>query len=458
MKHHNLLLVALLFLVVEALPLHAAWEALGLTERAAYCIGLDFNRTMFAGTDDGVYMRRNSDNAWSKVEKSFGTVRRLMCVENSDMFIAIMGSGSKSDGVYAGIPMDGSANYMMQLIDYMENPQALTLSGPNGDTLYVASGKAMAYAVREKGTTTYSKLVALKIPNYCFGVEQPSCSDICLYSRDKLVMAGGLDRSPEPGPGSVIQGNLGSDSLVVREKLNVTSLCEIDAGSMLYSGIVTATRDSGIHIIPSMISSFKFPVFDGPNKETVNHLCCVNQTIPSIPPTVGNSTLFASVKSGVYVMSLDLPTKSAQWTTLGTLPATPLFIKAAMPLSSVKFLYLLIAGTDKGVYGMRQLSVGIEQGAETVCAASLKITCSQTRQSTRIAFSLLRDTRVRATAFDSRGRFLGRFFDRPFSAGAHSIELQPVVLQPLAPPDGRYILEISAGKQKTALSIPMLGR
>ncbi|MBN2035609.1 MAG: hypothetical protein JW768_02590 [Chitinispirillaceae bacterium] len=320
-----------------AMPIQdARWRLLGLEDRSINCILADDTSMILVGTSKGMSVYWNS--GWFDFDLALPvtSIARL----SNDMIFVGAGNGSRSDAVYMGKKiLKGPPFYQMRFQHYFLEPAAMVINNAMAIARLFVGGRNIV-SVGMIGNDTLLDMRPITVPEYPFGVEMPYCSDILIFSGSVSsaysVFAGGYDKSPEPGQGSLLE--LDMDSLIFHtlRKLDVTALAQ---GSFEEGGpelLVVGTRDAGILLYnPSSQTSALLP---GPGKLPINDVI-------TVPNMIFSDILVAACDSGVYANN----GRAQTWAEIGSIPAPPLCLAPRGTPADV-ISGALLAGTAKGVY------------------------------------------------------------------------------------------------------------
>jgi hypothetical protein len=186
------------------------------------------------------------------------------------------------------------------------------------------------------------ELKRMAMPSGAFGVEDPHCLAFHVFTPEQRCYAGGMDRSPLPGPAWLVREE-SVDSMAKSRRMNITALTEKRVSySMIRDTIapllVAGTPDSGVYTrFPTLL-----PVQPGTNWRRIPtpQGQAVHDLI-AVPSSWNNKAdaLRLAVKDGVYEECP--PNADCQWAKIGDIEAVP---RCLCYGSGV-----LAAGTDDGV-------------------------------------------------------------------------------------------------------------
>lgn len=358
------------------------WYSAGLKGDTINCLAVDDSGSVLAGCESGLFVYRDK---WYAIKENSLPVNDIL-VTGPGRFVFVCGKGSDSDGLYqADLTSNTPPFYSVDVVGFMDVPQRLGKT-PSGDVVYAGNGQGVSYSILDTGGSGYVGLYPMKIPQHPFGVENPVCGGIQVYSVTTTVFAGGYDRSPEPGPASLLWGS--GDSLRVFRMLDVTAITEgvVDWGGVK---VFFGTPDSGIFVHASVNS---FP----PRK-----FCDAPAAGPVLDIVVdildGGGLLVAAAKSGVYQYH------TSGWTALGSIPAEPLclMVKRTGPWVNAPVLF---AGTYNGVYAYDTAAVDIEHNTGNVQSNKKSLFFRQYGGLITVGFTLEKRTLVSVRLLDAAGR------------------------------------------------------
>jgi hypothetical protein len=302
-----------------------AWHLLGLSGRQINCILADDTTMILAGTELGLSVYWN--NSWF----DFSLARSVLSIARlAKGMIAI---GAASDSVYFGkVMIYGPPFYVLKRQHSFAAPTAMVMRPPMAIDRICVGGPA-GVSVYMLGNDTLIFERKIPAPPYAFGVEMPRCADLLWWSGSEFY-AGGYDRSPDPGPGSLL--SLVGDSLRILKRWNVTALGKGNFSETGPQELAVATTDTGVLVLNPATSGVRS--LGGPDAGAVNDLLL-------IPNMLRSYTIIAASGSGVFTNSGNGKT----WTELGNIPAAPLCL-ASRGTPSGRLRGEIVAGTRKGVY------------------------------------------------------------------------------------------------------------
>lgn len=394
-----IILKAMLYLSIASLSVFSQWQSIGLENHIVNSIIIDDQNRVIAGTDKGAYIYRDKD--WLEISTLLPV--QDMIVTGPARFVAALGGGSNSDGLYSADAINGAPYYKLSLIGYMDFPQSLGKT-ENSDVVFVGGPNRMAYSILDTANKVYMNLQPLKIPDFSFGIKDPRCAGIHVFSGDDRLYAGGFDMSPDSGPGHLLWKM--KDTMAILKKINVSCLSEGFTelgGKLLYIG----TRDSGIYYTSPVMSSPPVRFCTTPNNEAVHDMI-------ALPSLIMSDILCIAVKSGVYLRSGN------SWQEAGNIPEEPRCVVTAQDSSGI-IGYVLYAGTAKGVYLYVSMTGPIyKHPIEN--ATDNTIAYMQSSRTAVISFYLKKPGRVELDISDMAGRVVCTQQRDFFSAG-HQILL-----------------------------------
>jgi hypothetical protein len=177
------LLLGSVFLIT--LQADAQWKCIGLESDTILSITLSnvVEHGVIAGTKSrGIKIYANSE--WHDISTARLPVHDIF-VTNSKTFIAAIGAGSNSDGVYSACAVyDGPPYYELNAMPFygMMFPQAVTAT-EMGDKVYMGSGNVIVSGISANPASgNYETFHAMKIPPNAFGVEKPRCAALVIHN------------------------------------------------------------------------------------------------------------------------------------------------------------------------------------------------------------------------------------------------------------------------------------
>jgi hypothetical protein len=313
-----------------------SWYSIGLDKCNINDLIVWDSTRMMAATDSGLYVF--GIGRWYKIDSPTLPAMSLADLGNGTV-MAACGNGTRSDGIYRGMDqLDGPPFYVFSLLDWAMFPTAVVAKGT--DTIYAGTPVKMYRSVRHAPGNDWRNLVELGTPDWLFGVEMPRCADIHVFDDTGTVYAGGYDRSPMPGPGSIVyvEGDT-CKPLVKHDVSAITSGNYFEVGP---AELVFGTIDTGLFKYNP--GTRVFTHIPSPNNEAV-------KDVISVTGGFWSDFLYVAVESGVYQGGAFGGTN---WTPVGTLVQ----IKAnCLVNAGWNDLY---AGTTRGVYRYGE-AAGIEK-------------------------------------------------------------------------------------------------
>ena len=417
-------IIACLFLI--QLPVFSQWNFVGLDNHIVNRLVIDDQNRLIAGTDQGLYIYHNAN--WLEISKLLPA--QDMIVTGPRRFVAALGGGSNSDGLYSVDAKAEAPYYQLSLIGYMDFPQSLGKT-ENSDMVYVGGPNKLAYSILDTANGEYMNLMPIKIPYFPFGIENPKCAGVHVFSGDNRLYAGGFDMSPEPGPGNLLWEM--QDSMTILAPLNTSSLTEgytETGGTEFYIG----TIDSGIYSHSAASSRPPVKYAETPNDEPVNDMI----TIPSL---VMSDILFIAVPSGVYLRAGN------SWNEVDDIPEEPNCIVRMLDSSNIVG-YVLYAGTKKGVYHYWSGTDAINNYQADNALNNVLFSQSIQNGNVSIAFYLQKAGKVKVDILDLAGRRISTPVNNYYGTGKHVLALNGRNRNTGNISNGVYILRLSTeGKQ-----------
>lgn len=405
------------------LPAFSQWNFVGLEDHIVNSLVIDDQNRLIAGTDQGLYIYYNAN--WLEISKLLPA--QDMIVTGPRRFVAALGGGSNSDGLYSVDAKAEAPYYQLSLIGYMDFPQSLGKTD-NSDVVYVGGPNKMAYSILDTANGEYMNLMPIKIPYFPFGIENPKCAGVHVFSGDKRLYAGGFDMSPDPGPGNLLWEM--QDTMTILAPLNTSSLTEgytETGGIQLYIG----TIDSGIysHSAASSRPPVKFAAT--PNDEPANDMITISLLVMS-------DILFIAVQSGVYLRAGN------SWNEVSDIPEEPNCIVRMLDSTNIVG-YVLYAGTKNGVY----CYVSATDPIKNFKADNVLFLQSTQYGTVSISFYLQMAGKVKVDILDLAGRNISTPVIGYYRAGKHVLSLNEKDTNTGNFSNGVYILRLSTGRKQT---------
>lgn len=434
LPHHTVIALVLYSLFLITLEADAEWRLLGLENDTILSIAKD------KFTDDGVIVGTKSsgikiyNNGWFDISSVSLPVNDIF-VTCSLTFIAAIGAGSNSDGLYSACAVDGPPFYILGSMPFygMMFPQAVS-GKEEGDSIYMANGNSLVSALSNSPSSgTYTSFSEIKIPPDAFGVENPKCAALHVLSEYSQLYAGGYDESPEPGQGHLLWMLGDKDSMFINSQLNVTSITEgykEIGGLHLYA----STKDSGIYYRIDIMSMPIAKFAQSPNNEPVNDMFSMYSL------SLMTDFLFLAVKSGVY-FSTD-----TSWTKLGNIPNEPICLAGPSTVTEMKDL-ILYAGTAKGVYVFDTVNVSIKNPPHNNHITMISIQHKKDGV-ILISFQLNKPENLTMDIFNSSGKKVTQIINGYFSSGTHRIAVNATDMNNKIVSNGVYFLRLSTEKEQ----------
>jgi len=411
---------------------HAEWTLLGLANDTVLCIALDKANRVIAGTKTGGIKLYDDSAKWLDINSKKLPVNDVAFTTGAG-FIAAMGAGTNSDGVYyakaTGTPPYYSVSSMP--IYGMMFPQSVACT-PEGDTIYMGGRIAIASGIKDASSGEYGNFSTIKTPPSAFGTKQPKCA--ALHVMTSQLYAGGYDESPDPGQGHLLWSMGKRDSLSINSAINVTCITEVfkeQGGKHLFAG----THDSGIYF---RISTMSMPIAkyaDIPGKGPVNDMMSI--TLPDIG--IMSASLCIAEKSGVFVRPANA------WIEIGDIPVEPFCIAGYLRIGGIN-RYFLYAGTPKGVYVNDFTGVLIKNQPTSHLLNNVSVQCRKDR-AVVIALTMPRSGNVRIDILNSAGRKLLTATDGYLNSGRHALTIKMNAGMNRPAPNGVYFCSIYAGNE-----------
>ena len=432
--HHLIVMLVFCFLFLITVKAGAEWRLLGLEDDTILSIAMD------KFTDDGVIVGTKSsgikiyNNGWYDISTGSLPVNDIF-VTCSLTFIAAIGAGSNSDGIYSACAIDGPPFYVLGSMPFygMMFPQAVS-GKEEGDSIFMANGNSIVSALSDSPSSgNYTSFSEIKIPLSAFGAENPKCAALHILSEYNQLYAGGYDESPEPGPGHLLWMLGDKDSLAINSQLNVSSITE---GVKEIGGLhlYVSTIDSGIYYRIGLMSMpiAKFAL--SPNNEPVNDMFSMYSL------NLMTDFLFLAVKSGVYF------SPDTSWTELGSIPNEPICLAGPSSVTEMKDL-ILYAGTVKGVYVFDTVNVSIKNPPHNKHITRVSIQ-QKKDGAILISFQLNKPENLTMDIFNSSGKRITRVTNKYFSAGTHRMAMNATNMNNKIVSNGVYFFRLSTEKEQ----------
>ncbi len=382
------------------------WHLFGLEEYHIYCIIVDKSKRLIAGTDKGLYIYNENEEAWIAIPLN-GNVLKLpvndIVLAAKDHIVVTIGKNSDSDGIYLGTPVKGAPYYQLTLIDYMDSPQSLAMRGMNADTLYAGGLNRIAMSILTNSQpVNYGKLTDIKTPENCFGESSPVCAALYYYQYDsnRGLIAGGYDSGTVPIKGNLLR-QASDDSLYIVRNIAVSALTE---GTINSLSRIAGTLDSGVFVLPYASSEI---IIASPNDEPIRNLY-------RVITLVNTDQIYAVVNSGIYGWFNN------DWFKIGNLKKTPNAITYKRHIDSVSNLY---AGTSEGVFVYDTITSPINNNPKLTNSIDNFTIRNNTSGSIRVDFSIQKTAKVTIVILNLVGKTIFSFENRYYSRGRHTIML-----------------------------------
>ena len=414
-------IIICLFLI--HLPAFSQWNFVGLENHIVNSLVIDDQNRLIAGTDKGLYIYHNAN--WLEISKLLPS--QNMIVTGPRRFVAALGGGSNSDGLYSADAKAEAPYYQLSLIGYMDFPQSLGKT-ENSDVVYVGGPNKMAYSILDTANGEYMDLMPIKIPYFPFGIENPKCAGVHVFSGDNRLYAGGYDMSPDPGPGSLLWEM--QDTMTVLAPLNTSSLTEGYTelgGTQLYIG----TIDSGIYSHSAASSRPPVKYAETPSDEPVNDMITISSLVMS-------DILCIAVKSGVYLRAGN------SWNEVGDIPEEPNCIVRMLDSSNIVG-YVLYAGTKNGVYHYWSATDPINNYQKDKVLNNVLLLQLTQFGTVSISFYLQKEGKVKVDILDLAGRNISTPVNGYYRAGKHVLSVNEKDTNTGNFSNGVYILRLSTG-------------
>lgn len=325
----------------------AEWSLVGIENDTILSLAVDNSNRLIAGTKSGGIKIFTGGTAWLDIMSVKIPVNKIVFTADSG-FIAAIGAGTNSDGIYSAKAIPTAPYYSVSSMPFygMMFPQSLCRT-PIGDTIYMGGRNDIVRAYKDSSNGTYGHFSIVKAPLNPFGTIKPRCAALlCVQSPYMRFYAGGYDESSNPGNGHLLWTFFDSDSLSVNSSINVTCMTAVPNNVSMGPDIFVGTFDSGIYFRSQMGAAVLNKYSPSPNNGPVNDMMSI--WFPEI-----DSTLCIAEKSGVFVRSANT------WVEIGNIPEEPKCIAGFPYIGGIDRFYLF-AGTNNGVYMSDVMSVGIK--------------------------------------------------------------------------------------------------
>jgi len=410
------------------------WTHLGPDSVQVNSIVFDDAGRLIAGTEQGLGIYIN--NNWELISLPGNLdlpVTALVSVgdANKSRILLAAGNGSKSDGIFlAEDVLGGPPYYSVSLIDNCVSPQALA-ARPDNAAVYAGCPREVFYSNRDNASGRYGELIPIKIPNNAFGVNQPRCGDLYVFSTpisaDARLYAGGFDESVDPDEALFLKAS--GESMTAVAKMNIPAFGAGITGSMqlvTYS-LVIATVDEGIFYYTTSTSTPQKLCGSPAGGERVVDMIAYYITSPS-----NQNVMIAAVNSGVF-----LRTQVAQaWLEIGNLPEPPVCIALKNRQTVIKN-GMLYAGTCNGVYCFDTSSVAQKNPVQKHASVFDAIVVGGAAGTVTFYFNGAEAGNLRIAITDLAGRNVGTPFNAVYRGGRQKISWKDTNNRPIA--QGVYI-------------------
>ncbi len=326
----------------------AEWSLVGLESDTILSLAVDNNNRVIAGTKSGGIKIYTGGTTWLEIPSIKQPVHKIVCTADSG-FIAAIGTGTTSDGVYSAKAIPTAPYYSVSEMPFygMMFPQSLCRT-PEGDTIYMGGRNDIVRAYKDSLNGEYRHFSNVVTPPDPFGTIKPRCAAL-LYVQSPYFRfyAGGYDESSDSANGHLLWTLYDSDSLSVNSTINVTCITAVPRNLSMGPDIFVGTLDDGIYYREQLGAAILIKYSSYPGNGPVNDMT------PIIIPEI-DSTLCTAEKSGVLVLY-----ERSTWIELGNIPEEPVCL-AGYPYIGGINRFFLFAGTNNGVYMYDVMSVGIK--------------------------------------------------------------------------------------------------
>ncbi len=378
----HLLLVAGLLAVMTSTAGAREWRLLGLDSLAVHSLVCAHGtQLLMAGTERGVWVY---DGKWH--EAYTGLPVTDLAVVRSDVVLATVGNGSRSDAVLLGRSiLDGPPYFDFTRLTWLLEPGPLTVVVPaeQAPQVYVVSQATQLFrGPLDLGQQPSLTLREMRLPPGAFGVEDPRCTALHVFGPEGVCYAGGYDSGVLPGPASLLH-EISADSMAAVRTMNVSALTELQASytieatqprDTIVTVLAAGTVDSGVMIRDPLLLGVQ-PLGPLPMQRWAQIPAPGDQPVLALLPTPAPQDssyqhLCLAVSSGVYEQCP--PNATCTWAELGDIPTMPLSL-------SLYDTGILTAGTDKGGFAYVDVTSVTERTAPHTIRASVQAPARQMR-------------------------------------------------------------------------------
>jgi len=369
----------------------AEWSLVGLENDTILSLAVDNNNRLIAGTKNGGIKIYTGGTAWLDIPSLKIPVNKIVFTADSG-FIAAIGAGTNSDGIYFAKAIPTAPYYSVSEMPFygMMFPQSLCRT-PEGDTIYMGGRNDIVRAYKDSSNGEYGHFSIVITPPDPFGTVKPRCTAL-LYVQSPYMRfyAGGYDESSDTVNGHLLWTLWDSDSLSVNSSINVTCMAAVPTNLSMGPDIFVGTLDDGIWFRSQMGAAILNKYYSYPGNGPVNDM------IPILIPEI-DSVLCVAEKTSVFVLY-----GISDWIELGDIPQEPKCL-AGYPYIGGINRFDLFAGTNKGVYMCDVMSVGIKNRPVNTTINKVSIQ-RLSRKNIALSFNVSRPCAVYIDIINSAGR------------------------------------------------------
>ncbi len=411
----------------------ADWLHVGLESDTILSLAVDNNNRLIAGTKNGGIKIYTGGTAWHDIPSVKIPVNKIVFTADSG-FIAAIGSGTNSDGIYSAKAISTAPFYSVSSEPFygMMFPQSLCRT-TEGDTIYMGGGNDIVRAYKDSSTGTYGHFSMVPaIPNP-FGTLKPRCAALLhIPSRYIRLYAGGYDESTDSAKGNLLWTRADSDSLTINTSINVTCMTAVITNFSTGPEIFVGTLDSGIYYRIQQGAAYLMKYSPSPNNGPVNDM------IPIYTQEI-DSTLCIAEQSGVFIESADI------WLELGNIPEEPKCIAGYPHMGGIDRFYLF-AGTNSGVYTYNVMSVGINSRPVNTNTDKVLIQ-RHSGKNISLSFNVPKPGTVTIDIINSAGKRIARGEMVCTTSGRQFVTTLSLGIRTHALPTGVYFLRLTIDKE-----------
>jgi hypothetical protein len=414
----------------------AEWSLVGLENDTILSLAVDNNNRLIAGTKNGGIKIHTGGTTWLDIHCPKIPVNKIVCTADSG-FIAAIGAGSNSDGIYSARAIPAAPYYSVSETPFhgMMFPQSLCRT-PEGDTIFFGGGNTIVRAYKDSINGEYGHFSNVVTPSDPFGMVKPRCTALLyLKSRFWRFYAGGYgyDESTDTVTGHLLWTDWDGDTLSVNSPVNVTCITAVPTIGSMGPDIFVGTLDDGLYHRLQQGASVLNKYLSYPGKGRVNDM------IPILIPEI-DSALCVAEKNSVFVLY-----GTSNWVELGGIPQEPKCLAGYIYIGGIN-RFDLFAGTNKGVYRCDVMSVDIKN--RPVNTNSGKVYIQQlSGKNIAFSFNVSRPCAVTITIINSAGRRItgGKMVCN--TSGRQFVPASSVGIRTHTLPTGVYFLRLTIDKE-----------